>query len=165
MFCITGIMKALGEMAEISVPEFERLAQENSWSLARPVDGLVEAQADYPVVFDSIIQPPIILCPFWSAEDHPRPEWRKELRARFEQVLEEVSAEYRSADDHREWGKASWAYALWSGRGVVVSVEETNYEDARVPLLVVACSSREGYESEPPRGLTARCFSAPDDAD
>lgn len=165
MFCVTGIVKALREMTEMSVPEFERLARENSWSLARPVDGLVEAQADYPVIFDSIIRPPIILCPFWSAEDHPRMEWRKELRTQFEQVLQEISVEYRSPDDHREWGKASWAYAIWSGKGVVVSVEETNYEDARVPLLVVACSSHQVHESEPMRGLTARCFSGPDDAD
>jgi hypothetical protein len=51
------------------------------------------------------------------------------------------------------------------GKEVVVSVEETNYEDARVPLLVVACVSRDYYDMEPAKGLTARCFSGPDDAD
>ncbi|HKY35210.1 MAG TPA: hypothetical protein VJN18_04670 [Polyangiaceae bacterium] len=164
MFEIADIVKALLQLSDLSVAEFERACVARAWAISKPMQGLVEAAASYPVILDTIIAPPLVLCPFWSVEDYPRAQWRERLRASFEQALREVVADFREPDDRGEWGRGAWAFAGWLGGAVVVSVEETNYEDARVPFLVLACSSRDS-EKQIPGGLTARCFSGLDDAD
>jgi hypothetical protein len=129
------------------------------------MDGVLEAEATYPVILDTTISPPIIVCPFWGVEEYSRSEWRERLRVGFDAAIDEVTKSIAPPNLKGEWGAASWKYALWLGDEVVVALEETNYEEARVPFLVIACTPRSAWAEDQHRGLTARLFSGPDDAD
>jgi len=139
-------------------------AADAGWRVSVLMAGVFEAEAPYPVVLDTTITPPIIVCPFWGVEGCSRSEWRRRLRVGFDAAIEEVTSSIDSPKAKGEWGTASWAYAFWLGSEVVVSLEETNYEDSRVPFLAVACATRKVWSQDQHRGLTARLFSGPDDA-
>ncbi len=152
---VVDIASVLLTLRVLSPEELRRVAHDRGWRFSSLVSGIWEAGDRYPVALDSSMQPPIILCPFLGTDESPRLERRKMLRSSFDAMLARMRGQIGPEAVLLTWAKDDWAAAIWRGPHVLLSMEETNYEN-ETPFLALACVDSSGVL--PAEGLTARAF-------
>ncbi len=155
---IVNIASALRDVEDFSPEEFARIAMKNRWPVSERSPGLWEADARYSLYLARTLVPPMIMSIFWSVEDLPQDIWRERLREDFKKCLFMVTSRLGVPRLSAAWGEPSWAYAIWATEHVWISLEETDYQEDRVPCLALACIPRDSATGDPKQGLTARLY-------
>ena len=153
------IASAFLELRQISVDELRRVSVIRNWLVSSPFPMMWEVGAPYTIMLDEELSPPTALCPLYGVEEVSREARRSVLRQLLEPAKDLLISVIGSPTFVGVWGDDKWAFALWARDSIVVSLEETNYEEARVPFVVLAASSRE--QGDLSRGLTPRCYPPP----
>lgn len=155
---VLEIARALSELRSTSPDELGRVGRPRGWLVVQRVSGLWEMGERYPIVLDTIVQPPIVLCPFLGTEEVARSERRRVLRESYESMRRVLLEVLGDSCVSLEWSASAWAATIWERECVSLSVEEASYE-GEAPFLAVVCEEKRAHSAPPSVGLSARLSS------
>ena len=104
----------------------------------------------------------IVLYTLQGAEEEPLERRRASLRRGWADVTSRFTEVLGAPSDSFSWGADAWMCSVWRGPHVVLSVEESFYDDSYgAPQLLLACVGTNDEALASREGLTARLVRQP----